>query len=204
MTPGSDFPTTLIPFPGGRTAEPTIANGNQTSGQPTLMGNQTSAQPTVTPGACIPFESDDFEAGVFPIPPWTTGGDGVWALDETDAFEGTYSIKSPNLDGSPTPVTSNATLTLCQDFTGGVLKVQVKASVLPPSDIFIIYINGESAAQLVDVQEWTEVTLGIPPGPQIIDFSYRYNFFGADPLPPSPPTRLGAVWLDSVVIETMG
>ena len=77
------------------------------------------------------------------------------------------------------------------------------ASVLPPSDIFFIYVDGESAAQLVDVQEFTEVAIGIPPGVHTVDFSYRYNFFGANPLPPSPPERLGAVWLDNISIATI-
>jgi len=36
----------------------------------------------------------------------------------------------------------------------------------------------------------------------VIDFSYQYNIFGVDPLPPSPENRLGTVWLDSVSIES--
>ena len=36
----------------------------------------------------------------------------------------------------------------------------------------------------------------------MIDFSYQYNIFGVDPLPPSPENRLGTVWIDSVSIES--
>ena len=63
--------------------------------------------------------------------------------------------------------------------------------MLPPSDIFVIYVDGESAAQLVDVNEWTDVALGLEPGPHRVDFSYQYNIFGVNPLPPSPPQRQG-------------
>jgi hypothetical protein len=73
----------------------------------------------------------DFENGVFPEIPWTTEGDGVWAIDQTQVDSGVYSIKSADLetgytDGSGT-LMSNATLTLDDSFSGGVMKVLVYA-----------------------------------------------------------------------------
>lgn len=47
------------------------------------------------------------------------------------------------------------------------------------------------------------VELGVAPGPHTINFSYQYNIFGVDPLPESPPDRLGAVWIDHVTIESL-
>ncbi|KAL7468613.1 hypothetical protein ACHAXS_008865 [Conticribra weissflogii] len=203
---------------GGITNPPVTGGTSIPSKAPSVVSGTTP--PTITPapttwfptgfptpksnGTCTDFTSDDFESGTFPTPPWTTGGDGEWFIDTAQAFEGTYSIRSPDLEGSTTAVYSNATIVTCDNFVGGVLSAQVLASVLPPSDLFIIYIDGNSAAQLVDVQEFTEVTLGIPPGVHVIDFSYRYNFFNTDPLPPAPPERLGAVWLDNVVITPIG
>jgi hypothetical protein len=81
--------------------------------------------------------------------------------------------------------------------------LQLSNSVQPPTDIFSIYIDGESAAQLVDGKEFTDVALGVSPGQHTIVFSYQYNIFGVDPLPESPPERLGAVWIDNVVIEAL-
>lgn len=77
------------------------------------------------------------------------------------------------------------------------------ASIQPPLDIFIIYVDGLAAAQLVDVNEWTPLALVLGPGPYTIDFSYQYNPFDLDVLPPSPPTRDGVVWIDEVQIETL-
>ena len=81
--------------------------------------------------------------------------------------------------------------------------LQLPNSVQPPRDIFSIYIDGESAAQLVGGQEWTDVALGVSPGPHTINFSYQHSIFGVDPLPESPPERLGAVWIDNVAIEML-
>lgn len=61
----------------------------------------------------------------------------------------------------------------------------------PPRDIFSIYIDDESAAQLIDTQGWQDVALGVSPGPHTINLSYQYNIFGVDPLPESPQERLG-------------
>ena len=76
-------------------------------------------------------------------------------------------------------------------------------SVQPPRDIVSIYIDNESAAQLVDINEWTDVALGLSPGSHVINFSYQYNIFGISPLPESPPGRLGAVWIDNILIESV-
>lgn len=73
----------------------------------------------------------------------------------------------------------------------------------PPRDIFAVYIDNEAAAQFVDTQGWSDVTLVISPGPHTIDLSYQYNMFAVSPLPPSPPGRLGIVWVDNVVIESL-
>ena len=76
-------------------------------------------------------------------------------------------------------------------------------SVQPPRDIFTIFIDDESAAQVIDTQEFRVVEIGVAPGPHTINFSYQYNIFGVDPLPESPPDRLGAVWIDYVTIESL-
>jgi hypothetical protein len=71
----------------------------------------------------------NFEDGIFPTPPWSTDGDGAWAIDQSQVDEGMYSIKSPDFDSeiSSSARTSNATLTLGGDFIGGVLRVRVYA-----------------------------------------------------------------------------
>ncbi len=79
----------------------------------------------------------------------------------------------------------------------------MKFSVQPPADIFELFIDGESVQSLVNIQEFTEIPMGLSPGPHVINFSYRYNPLNIPILPPSPEERLGAVWIDSVSIETL-
>jgi hypothetical protein len=79
----------------------------------------------------------------------------------------------------------------------------LKFSVQPPADIFELFIDGESVQSLVNIQEFTEIPMGLSPGPHVINFSYRYNPLNIPILPPSPEERLGAVWIDSVSIETL-
>jgi hypothetical protein len=83
-----------------------------------------------TTGSGLTTLSWDFEDQQFPIDPWTTGGDGVWAIDDTNADGGSvYSLKSPDLedDTNPSPQLSNATLTLSDTFAGGVMRMRVLA-----------------------------------------------------------------------------
>ncbi|KAL7484796.1 hypothetical protein ACHAW6_010451 [Cyclotella cf. meneghiniana] len=172
---------------------------------PTIPSNNTASGSSSPSANDLTRLSWDFENGVFPVPPWATGGDGVWAIDQSQVDKGLYSIKSPDFEAEnlSLPLVSNATLTLADDFSGGVMKISVFASVQPPRDIFTIFIDDESAAQVIDTQEFRVVELGVAPGPHTVNFSYQYNIFGVDPLPESPPDRLGAVWIDHVTIESL-
>lgn len=70
-----------------------------------------------------------------------------------------------------------------------------------------MYIDDENAAQLVldpnSGTTFSELPLGVSPGPHTITFSYQYNPFNIPVLPPPAPERLGATWIDSVTFETM-
>ena len=157
-----------------------------------------SPSETKAPTPCAPLNPnpDSFEDGTdFPSSPWSTyGDDGAWAVSADKAFNGTHSLKSPDLEDTPSLSVSNATLILCDDFEGGTFLMKVWASVQPPWDIFVVYRDGEVAGQLVDVNEWADFGLTLEPGPHRIDFSYRYNQFGLPNFPPSPPTREGEYW----------
>lgn len=120
---------------------PTVANNISSSLVPTVVAqNGTSFVPTVVNGTSLTSASPsvneltvlswDFEDGSFPTSPWSTAGDGVWALDQTQFDgDGSNSIKTPDFDSeiSSVPRTSNATLTLDDGFSGGVLKLRVYA-----------------------------------------------------------------------------
>ena len=130
-------------------------------------------------GNCLDPNPDSFEDGTFPSSPWSISGeDGVWSVATDKSFDGTTSLKSPTLEGRGViSSTSNATLIICDDFLGGVMRLQAYASVGPPMDIFIIYVDGETVSQLVGVNEWEELAIQLQPGPHVVNFSYQYNPF---------------------------
>ncbi|EJK46032.1 hypothetical protein THAOC_35327 [Thalassiosira oceanica] len=163
----------------------------------------TNPEPTSTPTSrdCFAAPGESFfEDGDFPRSPWSTSGDGNWTIDEGDTYQGLYSIKSPDFNGSPSKRTSRATFSTCEDFKGGTLTFSHLASVLPPSDVFVIYIDGTSVQHVIDVNDWSKYELKIPAGSHTVDFSYEYNIFNISAMPPSPPTRRGVVYLDAFVL----
>ncbi|KAL7491152.1 hypothetical protein ACHAWT_000622 [Skeletonema menzelii] len=135
---------------------------------------------------------------VFPKAPWTTGGDGEWTIDDTNAI-GSYSIKSPNLEGSEGAAFSNATLAICDDFNGGVLNFNTLAPVLPPYDVLVWFVDGVEISRIAGSPEWMAISIPLTPGAHQIDFQYQYNPFDLPVLPPDlPEGRQGAVWIDTV------
>ena len=179
------------------------------------MQSPVSAEPT---SGCVPLNPnpDSFENGLFPEPPWSTSGsnDLKWAITQTKAFDGTYSIRSPNLESTAQPGISyasvrgyevafdfnfipdifliqNATLQICPNFPGGSLRFEVYPSVVPPFDMLVIFVNGQVGQQLADVHEWTSFEIDLEESAEefTIDFSYQYNRFGLNPLPPAVPDR---------------
>lgn len=114
---------TLPPQSGSLPTLPPI-NG----GLPTLppMNSILTPAPSTSTISVSPWT---FESGVFPEIPWRTGGDGVWTIGMENVDEGSYSIKSPDLESTNAtgPQVSNATLTLNSDFAGGLVKARVLA-----------------------------------------------------------------------------
>ena len=152
------------------------------------------------PGGCAFLDPnpDSFETGVFPTPPWSTSGDdGLgWAITMSKAEDGMFSIESPDFESVARPgvgYASNATLDVCPGYPGGQVRLQVYPSVVPPFDILLIYIDGEVGPQLADVHEWTELIIDLGPSEDghRIDFSYQYNRFMVQDLPPLPARREG-------------
>ena len=185
----------------GAVLPPSPAAVPSTANPQTLAPTQSLAPtPGLPPIEPLDPNPDSFESGSWPVNPWFSYGDGEWAISTVRANDGTSSLQSPSFERSPDPKISNATLYVGPDYGGGLMNVFVLASVLPPHDLFTINIDGVAATQFAGVNEWQEVSLGLSPGEHRIDFSYMYNTFGANPLPPRQPQIEGAAWIDSVEI----
>jgi hypothetical protein len=209
---GVSDPEAIPPASNGQTcAEIEILAASESGGSPictTLQAEESTCCPeTDGSGTCAPFEPNPYTFeppnNDFPKAPWTTGGDGVWTIDDANSQEGTYAIKSPNLEGSPTVAISNATLTICDDFAGGTLSFNVLAPVLPPHDFFIWYVDGVEVSRLANALEWRSIPIPLTAGAHIVDFQYQYNPNSVPDLSsiPFPPDRQGAVWIDVLELQ---
>lgn len=117
--------------------------------------------PTQQPNECV-SESEIYNIvsdSIFPISPWTTTGDGNWTIYDddtpTEAAAATATatkvwIQSPNLTGSTTTAIANASITTCETYLGGTMSITVLANVLPPTDVFNIYIDRIETVQLIE------------------------------------------------------
>ena len=195
---------------GGLTCSQVKASAEQETNGSVICDAFQDVESTCCPQSrsCAPLDPNPYTFeppnNVFPKEPWTTGGDGVWEIDDTIAQEGTYSIRSPDLDGSEGQAASNATLAICDDFGGGVLTFNTLAPVVPPYDILIWYVDGFEISRLASVAEWSVQAISLTPGPHRIDFQYQYNPFSIPDLPGNPPpNRQGAVWIDAVLLQSL-
>jgi hypothetical protein len=151
------------------TDEPTtIRTTNRPNTSPPLEIVLPSKRPTIAPttqqsSGCVSeskiYNTTESGGSVFPISPWTTTGDGNWTIynsDNTPTIEPIVAtklvawIQSPNLTGSTIIAIANASITTCDTFVGGIMSITILANVLPPTDIFNIYIDGIETVQLIE------------------------------------------------------
>jgi len=129
----------------------------------------------------------------------------VWELTTERAKSGVYSIKSPSLSNEDlTQLKSNVTLTTNQTWPAGMLVFSVLAGTNMPFDNFRYMVDGRMRGALSDqsVFETVEVVLG--PGSHEIVFQYAFNPAMLTSLPPEPPNRISAVYIDDIYFLPAG
>ena len=171
------------------TLEPTMFPSVIPTFSPTHNPVSSTQSPTSSPETPSTFSvaplnpnPDSFETDSFPENPWFIDGDGEWSRSSDNAFDGSFSIKSPDFAGSNVPMIANATLLLGSDFRGGRFEFHYYASVSAPQDVLRVYLDGETIRTFFydesDPNVWDQSAYGLPPGEHEIVFSYQYNVFG--------------------------
>ncbi|EJK49952.1 hypothetical protein THAOC_31119 [Thalassiosira oceanica] len=202
VSPSAQPPTSS---PMAATLSPSTSPQMAATQAPTL-----SPETSSLPIAPLNPNPDSFETNAFPTNPWFTSGDGEWSRTTDNAFNGTFSMKSPNFTGSDVPLFANATLLLGSNYRGGSCSFHYYASVSAPHDMLRVYVDGEVGKEILyadgtDPNVWKQSGIGLPPGEHEIVFSYQYNVFGlGDRLKEIPRPSLfeieGTVWIDNVFI----
>jgi hypothetical protein len=158
--PSTTFPPYVMISKNPSTDEPTTI---RITNRPNILP---SKRPTIAPtqqsSECVSeskiYNTITESGSVFPISPWMTTGDGNWTLydnDDTPTMLETIAtklawIQSPNLTGSTIIAIANASVSTCDTFVGGIMSITILANVLPPTDVFNIYIDGIETVQLIE------------------------------------------------------
>ncbi|KAL9190599.1 hypothetical protein ACHAXT_000305 [Thalassiosira profunda] len=202
---GAELPPTDAP--GSPAPEPATSFPTATIVVPTPVPAPTTIAPTTIPPGAEWY--DGFEQGTFPEgdPEWTTEGDGLWELTSERANSGVYSIKSPDFfdPEDTTAKTSNVTLVTNPSWDSGALLFSVLAGVNIPFDDFVYYVDGIQRGRLEMMTEFEQQRIELSPGAHTIVFSYKWSpIEGLEFLPPVPPDRIGAVFIDDVYFLPTG
>jgi hypothetical protein len=163
--PSTTFPPYVMISKNPSTDEPTtirITNRPNTSPPIVLPSESPTIAPMQQSSECVSeskiYNTITESGSVFPISPWTTTGDGNWTIYDRDntptMFETIATklawIQSPNLTGSTIIAIANASISTCETFVGGIMSITILANVLPPTDVFNIYIDGIETVQLIE------------------------------------------------------
>ena len=192
-----------------------------------LLLLQPSADDTIAPTS-VPDGSAyyiGFEQGDFPFSrdstdtEWQTTNEQdpnkVWELTKERANNGTFSLKSPNLETEGMAASSaNLTLFLSADYgtvPTGTLFYSILYGVQNPFDRVQVAVNGVIRRNITTndpitvFEEFREP--GVPPGSRV-DFWYQFNPDNIPPggFPPEDafPNRTGVVYVDDVYYVPVG
>ena len=188
-----------------------------------LLPLQPSAVDTIAPTS-VPDGSAyyiGFEQGDFPFSrdstdtEWQTANDEdpskVWELTKERANNGTFSLKTPNLQTeSMAKSSANLTLFLSADYgTVGTLYYSMLTGAQNPFDIILVAVDGVERRAIRSNDPNTAFERFNETGVRSrIDFIYRFNPFNVAPggFPPEDafPNRTGVVYVDDVYYVPLG
>ena len=152
----------------------------------------------------LPFSDnffDGFESGNFTGLDWVTSGEDAWVVDDTNAFEGTYSAHARTVD-----ISSGNFTQLDLEITAAsaaFVQFYFYAPVAMPFEKFDLLIDDQFLTGLSTVDEtWAQAGAIISAGEHVVSWRLSNNPGGApvgllDTVTP-PDYRLGEAWLDNV------
>ena len=133
-------------------------------------------------------------------------GDANWVITDTNQYEGTYSATVASDDIEASFGIADLSINIITE-QGGMLAYKIFPSVAGPFDLANVLIDDLIVSTFSDVeQNWLNASLTIQPGNRKVTFQLSKN---PGNLPddvlltiPSPPDRLGQIWLDDIVFTT--
>lgn len=150
--------------------------------------NNGSSESAVFNFTTISKPDEDFEQAGFPRSNWMNSGENQWYPDESDSFEGRYSLRSGNIDHL-----GNSRLAYeCVTATCDVLSFRIKTSSQLNSDKLILLIDNEVVDAWSGEVPWTEAVYQIEPGTHQIEWVFTKDETGS--------SGADAVWIDNIYL----
>jgi len=200
MTPTS-VSGSMMPSTGSGSLVPTADSGSMV---PTVALNSTTAP---TPGSSVTPPSstnqfDGFESGDLTGLDWVVTGVPGWVVDQTNPFEGSYSVHVRTED---IPISGNySQLDLITNLDQATfVQFYFNAPISMPFESLDLWVDGNFLTPLTTPDgNWTQAGAIVAPGEHTVSWRYSKNPGGApdDVLEtlPQPPFRIGEAWLDNV------
>ena len=121
---------------------------------------------------------EDFETGDFSAYEWQHSGSANWVIDEANAYEGSYCVKSGNIVDSQV---SKLKLQV-EVLASGKLSFYKKISTEDSYDIASFLIDNVTKAEWSGIEDWELVEFEISQGTHILEWRYTkdYSVLGGD------------------------
>lgn len=136
----------------------------------------------------IAVPDEDFEQAGFPRNNWINSGDNEWYPDESESFEGRYSLRSGNINHSESSRVGYECITATCD----VLSFRVKISSQLNRDKLMLLIDNEIVDTWSGELPWTEAIYQVEPGVHRIEWVYLKDNIGSE--------GSDAAWLDNIYL----
>jgi gingipain R len=150
--------------------------------------NNGSSQSAIFDFTTISKPDEDFEQAGFPRSNWMNSGDNQWYPDESDSFEGRYSLRSGNIDHSGSSLLAYE----CVTATCDLLSFRVKTSSQLNCDKLMLLIDNEVVDAWSGELPWTEAIYQIEPGAHRIEWVFSKDDTGS--------SGADAAWLDNIYL----
>ena len=112
-----------------------------------------------------------------------------------------YSIKSPGLeDEEGARRSANVTFVTDPAWPGGILYFSVLSGTVLPIDVLRLIVDGARRQELIVIEDFQREMTPLDSGRHEVVFSYTYNPDDLQELPPAPPDRIGAAYVDDVYL----
>jgi subtilisin family serine protease len=128
---------------------------------------------------------DNFEDGALTRFTWNTSGNGTWAVDTSNAYEGRYAAKSPTITHN-----QSATLSTTIESDGGTLSFWYRTSTEATNDKLTFLIDGVSQGTYSGTTGWTQASFTLAAGSRTLTWTYSKNG--------SISSGSDAVWIDNI------